>query len=60
MSGMVTAMDEAVRKVMIAMRKYKLTNNLLVVFTSDVSTIYYIFLTSGHSKFNSGKKKDGI
>ena len=35
---MVTAMDEAVAKVMTAMRKYKLTNNLLVVFSSDVSS----------------------
>ena len=34
---MVTAMDEAVKKVMTALRKYKLTQNLLVVFTSDVS-----------------------
>ena len=38
-SGMVTAMDEAVNKVMTAMRKHKLTNNLLVVFTSDVSDV---------------------
>ena len=44
---MVTAMDEAVAKVMTAMRKYKLTNNLLVVFTSDVSCpILYLHATA--------------
>ena len=34
---MVTAMDDAVDKVMDALRRKKFTNNLLVVFTSDVS-----------------------
>ena len=36
-TGMVTAMDDAVDKVMDALRRKKFTNNLLVVFTSDVS-----------------------
>jgi len=41
MKGMVTAMDDAVGTVVAALRKYKMLQNSIIVFTTDVSTSKY-------------------